>query len=71
MEAGVGLVTVNWHDDGRNFWDTHGDNFNRLKRDLMPPADQGFATLLDDLPIAACSTRPWSSGPASSAGPHA
>ncbi len=49
VEAGVGLVTVNWHDDGRTFWDTHGDNFNRLKRDLMPPADQGFAALLDDL----------------------
>jgi hypothetical protein len=49
VEAGVGLVTVNWHDDGRNFWDTHGDNFNRLKNDLMPPADRGFASLLDDL----------------------
>ena len=49
VEAGVGLVTVNWHDDGKNFWDTHGDNFNRLKKDLMPPADQGFAALLDDL----------------------
>ncbi len=49
VEAGVGLVTVNWHDDGRYFWDTHGDNFNRLKRDLMPPADQGFASLLEDL----------------------
>jgi hypothetical protein len=49
VEAGVGLVTVNWHDDGRNFWDTHGDNFNRLKNDLMPPADRAFAALLDDL----------------------
>lgn len=49
VEAGVGLVTVNWHDDGQNFWDTHGDNFNRLKNHLMPPADQGFAALLDDL----------------------
>jgi hypothetical protein len=49
VEAGVGLVTVNWHDDHRNFWDTHGDNFNRLKNALMPPADQGFAALLDDL----------------------
>jgi len=45
----VGLVTVNWHNDGQNFWDTHGDNFNRLKNHLMPPADQGFAALLDDL----------------------
>ena len=49
VEAGVGLVTVNWHDDGKNFWDTHGDNFNRLKTDLMPPADLGFSTLIDDL----------------------
>lgn len=49
VEAGVPLVTVNWHDDGRSFWDTHGDNFNQLKDRLMPPADVGFAALLDDL----------------------
>jgi hypothetical protein len=49
VEAGVGLVTVNWHNDGANFWDTHGDNFRQLKDRLMPPADQGFAALLDDL----------------------
>jgi len=35
--------------DSMQLWDTHGDNFNRLKRDLMPPADQGFASLLEDL----------------------
>jgi hypothetical protein len=49
IEAGVRLVEVNWHQDHRTFWDTHGDNFRRLKRDLMPPADQGFSALLDDL----------------------
>ncbi len=49
IEAGVGLVTVNWHNDGQNFWDTHGDNFNQLQNRLMPPADQGFSALLDDL----------------------
>jgi len=49
IEAGVCLVQVNWHQDHHNFWDTHGDNFNRLKRDLMPPADRGFAALLEDL----------------------
>ncbi|APW63251.1 DUF1501 domain-containing protein [Paludisphaera borealis] len=49
VESGVRLVTVNWHNDGQNFWDTHGDNFNRLKNDLMPPADRGFSALLDDL----------------------
>lgn len=49
VEAGVQLVTVNWHDDHQNFWDTHGENFTHLKNRLMPPADQGFAALLDDL----------------------
>lgn len=49
IEAGVPLVTVNWHNDGMNFWDTHGDNFNQLKNRLMPPADRGLSALLDDL----------------------
>lgn len=49
VEAGVRLVCVNWHNDGANFWDTHGDNFNALKNRLMPPADQGFSALLEDL----------------------
>ena len=49
IEAGVPLVTVNWQNDGQNFWDTHGDNFNHLKNRLMPPADLGFAALLDDM----------------------
>ncbi|MDX2035432.1 MAG: DUF1501 domain-containing protein [Isosphaeraceae bacterium] len=49
VEAGVPLVTVNWHNDGQNFWDTHGDNFNQLKNRLMPPADQGFSALIQDL----------------------
>ncbi len=49
IETGVRLVTVNWHDDGRNFWDTHGDNFNQLKNRLMPPTDRGLSALLDDL----------------------
>jgi hypothetical protein len=51
VEAGVNLVTVNWQNDGMNFWDTHGDNFNQLQNRLMPPADQGFAALLDDLDV--------------------
>ena len=49
IEAGVRLVQVNWHQDHHNFWDTHGNNFNRLKRDLMPPADEGFSALLEEL----------------------
>lgn len=49
VENGVSLVTVNWHNDGRNFWDTHGNNFNRLKDDLIPPADQALSALIEDL----------------------
>ena len=49
VEHGVPLVTVNWHNDGRNFWDTHGNNFNRLKNDLIPPADMALSALLEDL----------------------
>ena len=49
IEAGVSLVCVNWHQDNQNFWDTHGNNFNRLKNDLMPPTDRGFSALLEDL----------------------
>jgi hypothetical protein len=49
IEHGVPLVSVNWHNDGRNFWDTHGSNFSRLKNELIPPADQALSALLEDL----------------------
>lgn len=53
LEAGVPLVTVFWQNDGiKNvsvYWDTHGRNFIDLKDRLMPPADQAFSALLEDL----------------------
>jgi len=49
VEQGVPLVSVNWHNDGRNFWDTHGQNFSRLKKELIPPSDQALSALLEDL----------------------
>jgi hypothetical protein len=48
VEAGVRLVTVNWARDDA-FWDTHADNFRKLKNDLLPPFDLGFSALLEDL----------------------
>lgn len=52
-EAGVPLVTVFWQNDGTKnvsvYWDTHTRNFVDLKDRLMPPADQAFSALLDDL----------------------
>jgi hypothetical protein len=52
LEAGVALVTVYWHYEGPDdspVWDTHENNFPHLKQRLAPPADQAFATLLEDL----------------------
>jgi hypothetical protein len=47
IEAGVPVVQANM---GRvQNWDTHGDNFRRLKNDLLPPLDAGVSALLDDL----------------------
>jgi hypothetical protein len=48
VEAGVGLVTVNWARDDA-FWDTHSNNFRDLKQKLLPPFDLGFSALLEDL----------------------
>ena len=53
VERGVPLVTVFWPSDGTKnvsvYWDTHNRNFIDLKTRLMPPADQAFSALLDDL----------------------
>ncbi len=48
VEAGVGLVTVNWARDDA-YWDTHANNFRDLKDKLLPPFDLGFSALLEDL----------------------
>jgi uncharacterized protein (DUF1501 family) len=53
IERGVPLVTVFWPSDGTTnvsvYWDTHNRNFLDLRTRLMPPADQAFSALLDDL----------------------
>lgn len=53
VERGVPLVTVFWPNDGiKNvsvYWDTHSRNFIDHRDRLMPPADQAFSALLDDL----------------------
>jgi hypothetical protein len=47
VEAGMPVVQANM--GKMNTWDTHGDNFKRLKDSLLPPFDQGLAALLGDL----------------------
>ncbi len=52
VEAGVKLVTVCSGFNGKtpqDAWDTHTDNFRKLKDQLLPPLDQGLSALLDDL----------------------
>jgi len=52
VEAGVKLVTVCSGFNGKtpqDAWDTHSDNFRKLKNQLLPPLDRGLSALLDDL----------------------
>jgi hypothetical protein len=54
VEAGVPTVQVicsagDLNGGQGDMWDTHSDNFNRLKNKLLPVFDQGASALLDDL----------------------
>jgi uncharacterized protein (DUF1501 family) len=54
IEAGVSLVTVNWEDetkiDGVNTcWDTHQENFPKLRNLLCPIFDRALPTFIEDL----------------------
>ena len=54
VESGVPLVTVNFDDDSKldkrsPMWDTHHDNFAKLKQTLCPIFDQAFAAFVEDL----------------------
>ncbi|MFN0172357.1 MAG: DUF1501 domain-containing protein [Bryobacteraceae bacterium] len=46
VEAGARFVQIH---TGMNVWDTHVNNFNMLKNDLLPQFDQAFAALVTDL----------------------
>lgn len=57
VEAGVPFITVFWKGSKKpnpkcksgGGWDTHGNNFGCLKRDLLPEFDRAFSALLEDL----------------------
>lgn len=58
VEAGVPFITVFWNEKNEFIsnkcksgggWDTHGNNFNCLKEDLLPEFDRGFSALIEDL----------------------
>ncbi|MBS0261527.1 MAG: DUF1501 domain-containing protein [Planctomycetes bacterium] len=58
VEAGIPFITVFWRgypetQDKKcasgGGWDTHGNNFNCLKEDLLPEFDRCFSALIEDL----------------------
>jgi len=52
VQAGVRFVSVYFSASiggGNGGWDTHGDNFNQLKRRLLPITDLAVPTLIEDL----------------------
>jgi hypothetical protein len=54
VESGIPLVTVNWDDDTKfdkvsPHWDTHHDNFKKLRGDLCPPFDRAMSAFFADL----------------------
>jgi uncharacterized protein (DUF1501 family) len=50
VETGVRFINVNDKvTNGLQNWDTHSDNWVKLKNDLLPPADRGFSALVEDL----------------------
>jgi uncharacterized protein (DUF1501 family) len=55
VEAGVSLVQINWPREPGDMssdspvWDTHARNSQRLRTALMPPMDQAYSALLEDL----------------------
>lgn len=49
LEAGTRMVTLSWAPDANATWDTHGQNFKKLKETLLPQFDAACSSLIDDL----------------------
>ncbi len=49
IEAGTRVACISWAPDANATWDTHGQNFAKLKTELLPQLDAALSSLLDDL----------------------
>jgi hypothetical protein len=49
IEAGTRVACVSWAPDANATWDTHGNNFRKLKGELLPQLDAAVSGLLTDL----------------------
>ena len=49
IEAGTRVACISWAPDANATWDTHGQNFAKLKGELLPQLDMAVSSLLEDL----------------------
>ncbi len=49
IEAGTRVACISWAPDANATWDTHGNNFQSLKKSLLPQLDLAVSALLNDL----------------------
>jgi hypothetical protein len=49
IEAGTRVACLSWAPDANATWDTHGQNFKKLKGELLPQLDLAVSALLTDL----------------------
>ena len=49
IEAGTRVACISWAPDANATWDTHGNNFAKLKNELLPQFDAALSSLLTDL----------------------
>jgi hypothetical protein len=49
VEAGTRVVNISWAPDANATWDTHGNNFGKLKNALLPQFDAACSALVADL----------------------
>lgn len=49
IEAGTRVACISWAPDANATWDTHGQNFGKLKNELLPQLDRALSSLLIDL----------------------
>ena len=49
IEAGTRVACISWAPDANATWDTHGNNFVKLKTNLLPQLDAAVSSLLTDL----------------------
>ena len=60
IEAGTRVACISWAPDANATWDTHGNNFKKLKGELLPQLDAAVRRACSTTwPTAGCSSGRW------------